>query len=138
MPVVGRLQRPAGALDGAELAGHARAGGGGAFHRRPGSCAGAVEGARGGGVSGANQYSVSPRELVSTRTPPMVTVFRLPAVTGAPWPPAVAAAIASSTRASTETPAAALAAAGPAFCRRPASWAPRPAGGPSSPPAHPE
>ena len=33
------------------------------------------------GVSGAKEYSVNPRALVSTVTPPMLAVFRLPAAT---------------------------------------------------------
>jgi hypothetical protein len=35
------------------------------------------------GVSGANEYSVSPFALVSTLTPPMLAVFKLPAVAAA-------------------------------------------------------
>src|SRR4029077_199332 len=47
------------------------------------------------GVSGANEYSVKPLALVSTAAPPMVAVFRPPAVAaagllglGPPPPPA--------------------------------------------------
>jgi hypothetical protein len=35
------------------------------------------------GVSGAKEYSVNPAALVSTVTPPIVAVFRLPAVAAA-------------------------------------------------------
>ena len=63
------------------------------------------------GVPGAKEYSVNPRALVSTVTPPMLAVFRLPAATAAEllvpvedWPnelhaarPAAIAATASST-----------------------------------------
>ena len=38
------------------------------------------------GVSGANEYSVKPLALVSTVTPPIVAVFRLPAVPAAGLP----------------------------------------------------
>ena len=38
------------------------------------------------GVSGANEYSVKPLALVSTVAPPIVAVFRLPAVAAAGLP----------------------------------------------------
>jgi hypothetical protein len=38
------------------------------------------------GVSGANEYSVNPVALVSTVAPPIVVVFRLPAVAAAGLP----------------------------------------------------
>ena len=38
------------------------------------------------GVSGANEYSVNPPALVSTVAPPIVAVFRLPAVAAAGLP----------------------------------------------------
>src|SRR5262249_31440003 len=68
-------------------------------------------------VSGANQYSVRPSALVSTVTPPIFAVFNVIAVTVGDLS-ALATAMASRTKASTETPPTAAMTIGAAACIR--------------------
>ena len=81
VPVEGGLGRAVGSLDGAERARDPGCGGrpftGGQF------CAHVPLQFDLAGVSGANEYSVNPLALVSTVAPPIVVVFRLPAVAAA-------------------------------------------------------
>src|SRR6516162_10824916 len=67
-------------------------------------------------VSGANQYRVKPLELVSTVTPPILAVFRVPLVAADAGGPAAATEMPSTARAAAERPATACPAPGIPAC----------------------
>src|SRR5215472_1608195 len=70
------------------------------------------------GVSGANQYTVNPWAVVSTVTPPIVAVLRVPPAGAGAGPPAAATEMPSTTRAAPDRPATARPAPGmPAWNR---------------------